>query len=48
VLLELSDSGAVKKRAKAWQERPTSFDAAQYLSDIKAIDKGRFAQRNQS
>jgi putative ATP-dependent endonuclease of OLD family len=45
VLIDLSENNAAKKRAKAWQDDPKSFDPAQYLADIGAIGKGRFAQR---
>ncbi len=45
VLKELSDSAAVKERAERWKKNPTEMDPDRLLSDIKAIGKGRFAQR---
>lgn len=44
-LKELSDSGAVKERAERWEKNPAEMDPKQLLSDIRAIGKGRFAQR---
>ena len=44
-LKELSDNSAVEERAKLWKEEPTEMEPEQLLNDIKAIGKGRFAQR---
>ncbi len=44
-LKELSDSGAVRERAERWEKNPAEMAPEQLLSDIRAIGKGRFAQR---
>jgi putative ATP-dependent endonuclease of OLD family len=44
-LSELAPSGAAKTRAEGWQADPATFDAVQFLKDVNAISKGRFAQR---
>jgi len=44
-LIELADSRAVKLRALDWCKEPNSLDKSQFLNDIGAIGKGRFAQR---
>jgi putative ATP-dependent endonuclease of OLD family len=43
-LEKLSDSRAVSDRAKAWADNPASLDTKQFLKDVEAIGKGRFAQ----
>ncbi len=44
-IIELTKNGAAKKRAQGWRQVPDSLDPEQFLSDIEAIGKGRFAQR---
>jgi putative ATP-dependent endonuclease of OLD family len=44
-LKELSENGAAQERADRWAKEPAEMQADQLLSDIKAIGKGRFAQR---
>ncbi len=44
-LYELAPSNAAKTRTEGWCADPKSLDKAQFLRDIKAIGKGRFAQR---
>jgi len=44
-LHELSGNGACRARATAWARDPISLDVSKLLSDVKAIGKGRFAQR---
>ena len=44
-LTELTKSGAAKKRADAWKADPAKLDPDRFIKDIKAIGKGRFAQR---
>lgn len=44
-LEELTKSGAAKKRADGWKAAPTTLIAERFIDDIKAIGKGRFAQR---
>ena len=45
-IIELSENGAAKKRAKAWRgEKCFNADEKQFLKDIEGIGKGRFAQR---
>lgn len=44
-LIELTDNGAIKKRATGWKEDPLTLDPIQFLKDIKPISKGRYAQR---
>jgi putative ATP-dependent endonuclease of OLD family len=45
VIDELTDNGAARARAKAWKDKPSSLDSDQFIKDIEAIGKGRFAQR---
>jgi putative ATP-dependent endonuclease of the OLD family len=45
VMIALTDSQVAKKRAKEWQDAPAALNTKQFLGDIKAIGKGRFAQR---
>ncbi len=45
VIAELTENGAAKKRAGDWSAKPACIDADQFLRDITAIGKGRFAQR---
>ncbi|PFN52540.1 ATP-dependent endonuclease [Bacillus cereus] len=45
-IIELSENGAAKKRAKEWRrEKCFNADEKQFLKDIEGIGKGRFAQR---
>jgi putative ATP-dependent endonuclease of the OLD family len=44
-LAELAPSMAARTRAQDWRAEPTTFDPGQFLKDITAIGKGRFAQR---
>jgi putative ATP-dependent endonuclease of OLD family len=44
-IAELTENGAAKKRAGDWAAKPASIDAGQFIKDITAIGKGRFAQR---
>lgn len=44
-IIELTDNGAASKRAEDWRESPDTLDSEQFLRDIEAIGKGRFAQR---
>ena len=44
-LVELTESNAVKGRAEGWQQDPITLDKEQFLKDIGAVGKGRFAQR---
>lgn len=44
-LVELSENGEARKRAKGWKADPGTLDAKQFLKDIGPIGKGRFAQR---
>lgn len=44
-LESLSVSGVAKQRAKGWSAKPDSLNVGQFLKDIEAIGKGRFAQR---
>jgi putative ATP-dependent endonuclease of OLD family len=44
-LKELSDNSAVQERAKRWEKEPKEMEPEQLLNDIRAIGKGRFAQR---
>ena len=34
-----------RERMKAWASKPDTLDAEQFLKDIEAVGKGRFAQR---
>jgi putative ATP-dependent endonuclease of OLD family len=45
ILVELTDNSAAKERAEGWREDPNTLDKKQFLKDIGAIGKGRFAQR---
>ena len=45
VIEALTGNGAARTRAKAWKEKPASFDSDQFIADIEAIGKGRYAQR---
>ncbi|WP_434478896.1 ATP-dependent nuclease [Gemmatimonas sp.] len=45
VLCELTKNGACRTRANRWRGAPGTLDTAVFLSDIKPIGKGRFAQR---
>jgi putative ATP-dependent endonuclease of OLD family len=45
VIAELTQNGAAKKRAGDWSAKPASMDADQFVRDIIAIGKGRYAQR---
>lgn len=44
-IIELTDNGAARKRAEGWRDAPDTIDPDQFLKDIEAIGKGRFAQR---
>lgn len=44
-LVELSENGEARKRAKGWKVNPGTLDKKQLLRDIAPIGKGRFAQR---
>lgn len=44
-LQKLTESEAAKKRAQEWMETPAKLDPDRFLDDIRAIGKGRFAQR---
>jgi putative ATP-dependent endonuclease of OLD family len=44
-LIELAESKPAGTRAAGWAKIPATLDAPTFLSDIKAIGKGRFAQR---
>lgn len=44
-LIELTSNTEAKKRALEWCKTPEELDKAQYLKDLEAIGKGRFAQR---
>ena len=45
VLIELAENNAARERAEGWHAEPDSLDKEQFLDDIGAIAKGRFAQR---
>jgi putative ATP-dependent endonuclease of OLD family len=42
---DLSDNGAAKRRMTGWAGAPMTLKPEQFLDDINAIGKGRFAQR---
>jgi putative ATP-dependent endonuclease of the OLD family len=42
---QLSSNGKAIERAQAWRADTDSLDETQFLSDIEAVGKGRFAQR---
>jgi putative ATP-dependent endonuclease of OLD family len=42
---ELTSSAKAKQRANEWKADPETLDADRFIKDIKAIGKGRFAQR---
>lgn len=44
-LIELAGSKIAVTRAEGWMKNPATLDVPTFLSDIKAIGKGRFAQR---
>lgn len=44
-LIELTENNAARERAQDWHAEPDSLDKEQFLEDIRAIGKGRFAQR---
>ncbi len=44
-IIELTESDAIKERAREFGRSPGSLDAKQFLNDIKTIGKGRLAQR---
>ncbi|MDO8629062.1 MAG: hypothetical protein Q7R41_01095, partial [Phycisphaerales bacterium] len=44
-LVELAPSNAARMRAQGWRANPATLDPLQFLKDITAISKGRFAQR---
>ena len=44
-LVELAGSKPAVTRAQGWMKDPTTIDIPGFLNDIKAIGKGRFAQR---
>jgi putative ATP-dependent endonuclease of OLD family len=44
-LVELAPGNTAKARAQAWRANPATLDPVQFLKDITAISKGRFAQR---
>ncbi|OPY62260.1 MAG: recombination protein F [Pelotomaculum sp. PtaU1.Bin065] len=44
-IIELTENGAAKERARGWLDNPHNLDKLQFLKDITAIGKGRFAQR---
>jgi putative ATP-dependent endonuclease of OLD family len=44
-LVELTENNAIKERAEGWRQDPSSLDKEQFLKDIGAVGKGRFAQR---
>lgn len=44
-LIQLTDNRAAKLRALGWCKEPASLDKPQFLQDVGAISKGRFAQR---
>ncbi len=44
-LAELAASGAAKTRAQQWGQTPAALTVDEFLDDIGAIGKGRFAQR---
>lgn len=44
-LAELAPGSTAKTRAQAWRANPATLEPAQFLKDIVAISKGRFAQR---
>ena len=45
VIVELTENGAARQRAVEWKKKPDSLDPDQFIKDIEAIGKGRFAQR---
>jgi putative ATP-dependent endonuclease of OLD family len=44
-LSELAPGGTARTRAEGWRTTPATLDVVQFLKDVKAISKGRFAQR---
>lgn len=44
-LVELAPGNTARARAEAWRANPATLDPVQFLKDINAIGKGRFAQR---
>lgn len=44
-LIELAESKPAQARAQGWMNDPKTLDVPAFLSDIKTIGKGRFAQR---
>jgi len=44
-LEDLTENGAAKRRARTWKADPDTLDTEQFLKDVGAIGKGRFAQR---
>ena len=44
-LIELAENNAARERAEGWREEPSTLDKVRFLEDIRAIGKGRFAQR---
>lgn len=44
-LMELAAGNAARTRAQGWRANPATLEPVQFLKDITAISKGRFAQR---
>ncbi len=44
-IIELTSNGKAKERACKWKKTPATINKSQFLKDIEAIGKGRFAQR---
>jgi putative ATP-dependent endonuclease of OLD family len=44
-LIDLAPGNAARGRAQGWRASPCTLDPVQFLKDVNAISKGRFAQR---
>lgn len=44
-LEELAPGNTARMRARGWRRNPATMDPVQFLKDVTAISKGRFAQR---
>lgn len=44
-LVELAPGNTARTRAQGWRANPATLDPVQFLKDVTAIGKGRFAQR---
>jgi len=44
-LMELAPGNTARTRAQGWRANPATLDPVQFLKDVTAISKGRFAQR---